>query len=376
MNLHVFNDAHGFNLNAVVDKFNERDTLSRNLFINLNSRTIYKNKFTSYLRGTLASYRKKIRKLPPVETVSFYPLDYHAAYFLKELKRLQPSVKVNWVFWSYEFYHQPELYPGHLDAFSSAYYRKKNSLATKFLRKLKAGIKKIAGIPVYNRRLLEESRAGLQGFYSFQPQDYKNIFMSGDKPGCRYYPISFLTIEEMTNNLKKGDGILSGEIMIGHAASPTANHKEIIDKLAEMKIPNNLFIPLEYGEDDYREAIKKVATTRFANKVQFLENRLDMEAYFQRLSRISFAIFNFKSQEALGNILFLVWNGAKVFLREESSVYKQFKDWGLQVYSVDHDLNPQNLDAALTLSAITNNKKKVENLLSATRVSGYWTSLM
>ena len=104
MNLHVFNDSHGFFLNLTVKRFLESDALQNNLFINLNNKTIYTSPEVKYLKRNLFSFKRVIKTLPAIKSVTFYPFDYTAAFFLKELKKIQPSIKVGWVFWGYEFY--------------------------------------------------------------------------------------------------------------------------------------------------------------------------------------------------------------------------------------------------------------------------------
>lgn len=372
MNLFVFNDPHGYNLNLVIEHCKKSGSLANNIFINLNKKTIYKNDRTEYLDHNLLSFKKKIKTLPEIRSAIFCPLDNSSAYFLKELKRYQPGIKVKWIFWSYEYYHQPGAYEKTLTGFSLYYYKKRNTLLKKIETSLKSVIKKLILIPVYNKKLLKECYSTVNEFYSFLPQDYKNIFDKIENHRCRYYPISFLSIEQITQNIKEDR--LANEIMIGHAGRLTANHVEVFEALSTIPL-KNMLIPLQYGDDDYKNDIKKIASGHFGNRVIFLEDRLDMQSYFKRLSKVSHAIFNFTMQEGLGNIVFLVWNGAKVFLREESSVYKQFTIWGLKVFSVEHDLTEKQLTEPLPRKDAEHNRLVLENMFSETQVNKYWEPL-
>ena len=374
MNLHVFNDSHGFFLNLTVKRFLESDALQNNLFINLNNKTIYTSPEVKYLKRNLFSFKRVIKTLPAIKSVTFYPFDYTAAFFLKELKKIQPSIKVGWVFWGYEFYQQPGSSKTNLDSFSLACYNREISFFNKLKTSVSNVIKKILLIPVFNRQSLINGYSNIDTFYSFLPQDFKNVFQNIKSSTCQYYPISFLSIEEINKNIEWGH--IGNEIMIGHAATPTLNHAEVLDMLYSIPFSGKLFLPLEYGDAQYRTEIINRANFLFKGRTAFLLHRLDMQAYYQRISSVGFAIFNFRWQESLGNILFLTWNGAKIFLKQESSVYLQFVDWGLHVFSIEHDLNKENIAEPLNVDQRQKNKAIIEELFSKQKVKKYWEPLL
>ena len=202
----------------------------------------------------------------------------------------------------------------------------------------------------------------------------KNVFQYAKTISCTYHPISFLSIEETNYGIVWGN--VTNEIMIGHAAAPTLNHAEILDILLHVPFSGKLFLPLEYGEEQYRNEIKNKANLLFNGRTEFLETRLEMQAYYQRLSSVGFAVFNFRWQESLGNIIFLIWNGTKIFLKKESSVYQQFTAWGLHVFTIEHDLNEENIVELLAMEKRLENRNIIENLFSREKVKKYWERLM
>ena len=373
MNLHVFNDSHGYNLKLVIDRCQSLGGFEKNIFINLNKKILHKNDNAEYLNNNILSFKKRIKSLPDIDTITLCPLDYVTAYFLLELKQIHPSAKVKWIFWSYEFYHQPEKYKNLLLSFSYQYYLKHNSLLNHLKQKLKFYIKNILSIPVYNVHILNQSRKKVNTLYAFLPQDSKNVFKEIDNTNCEYQQISLISIEQITKNVKAKE--LSNEIIIGHSARPTGNHAEVLEMLSEISFRNKLFIPLAHGDKIYKRLIKNKAINLFGNQVSFLEEEMEMQFYFKRLSTIGFAIFNFVMQEGLGNILFLLWNGAKIFLRKESNVYIQFKAWGLHVFSLEDDLNEINLNNLLEEQYVTQNKTILENRFNEEKINDYWKPL-
>ncbi len=372
MNLHILNDPHGYNLNLVIQHCNKSDSSAKNVFINLNLKPVNKNEQAEYLPQNIVSFKKNIKTLPKLSSVTFYPLDYVAAYFLKELKAKQPEVIVRWVFWSYEFYHLPGRYQKLLKPFSQKIFIEKKE--NKILSTIKTVVKKLLNKPVVNIPLLHETYKYVDAFYSFLQQDFINVKNKVPTLQATYHQTSFLSIEQIAGN-SDSQNSLSDEIIIGHSARLTGNHYEILTSISTIDINNRIFIPLAHGDADYKNQIKKNALQYFADRVSFLEEELNMQLYFKRISAAGFAVFNFSMQEGLGNILFLLWNGAKIFLQSESSAYIQFKAWGLDIFSSEKDLTVKNLTQLLDTNSAMNNKIILKNLFSENKVKEYWKPL-
>ena len=86
------------------------------------------------------------------------------------------------------------------------------------------------------------------------------------------------------------------------------------------------------------------------------------------MNSISIAIYNIERQSAIGNIKMNLWNGAKVFLPEKSMNLKYFKELGVHVFSIEKDLNQQNLDKVLTWEQIIENRRILLKVSSYERI--------
>lgn len=376
MHLYIFNDPHGFILNLTVSRLTEMDALGQYGFINLTSTTIYKNEKVQYVERSIPAFRRVAKRLPSIEKISLCPLDFTSVFFLKEVRLLFPDVAINWLFWSYEYYNRPDLYLDNLGPFSLEYFRRDGWHNSGIMASFKGIIKKALGKPVFDAALLDESYRQVSAFYSFLPSDYDNVFPAGTSCPPVYRPFSFISISEILAGIEEDLPARENEIMIGHSASLTGNHAEMIDRLASMNISNRFFIPLEYGEKRYSTKIKDMAIQKLGKgRVVFLEQRLDMQAYYRRIATCGYAVFNFRWQEALGNILFLLWNGAKVFLQRESSVYRQFRQWGVRVFAIETEIDENNLTNLLSQEETIENRRIIEDLFSEDRINGYWQSL-
>ena len=68
----------------------------------------------------------------------------------------------------------------------------------------------------------------------------------------------------------------------------------------------------------------------------------------------------------------MLWNGTKLFLREENPVYIDFIKMGFYIYSVQSDLSEASLNTPLTRNEILSNRKLLINSLSEISVNKYY----
>lgn len=173
-----------------------------------------------------------------------------------------------------------------------------------------------------------------------------------------YYSIDFMVnvLEKINEN--------KFLIQIGNSATPTNNHLDVFDKLQKIKFENStLFIPLSYGEKWYVECIKNESLKLTNHKIEFVEELIPLETYNKKLSQVKIAIFNTRRQQAVGNILALLFYGAKIFISEQSPVYDFLKREELIIYSYEKDLtSPEILQEGLSLSQINHNRDKLKQL--------------
>jgi hypothetical protein len=156
---------------------------------------------------------------------------------------------------------------------------------------------------------------------------------------------------------------------------PDGNHYEIIQKLSAIDKRFPIFLPLVYGNVLYSKKIKEIARAHF-DTVYVQEEKLDKEAYYQRLTKVGWVIINSKVQQGLGNILAIIWMGAKLFLDENSGTYIDFKKWNIIVFSVQHDLTKEQLSTRLTAEQIEHNRRILYEKVNEEKVSEYWEPLL
>ena len=94
----------------------------------------------------------------------------------------------------------------------------------------------------------------------------------------------------------------------------------------------------------------------------WLESFLSREEYFALFDKVTHAVFGVIRQQAMGNIFRCLSQGIKVFLYEDSIVYKQLKLDGYHVYTIDDDLKGDALQHPLSFEEATQNITLYNNL--------------
>jgi len=75
-----------------------------------------------------------------------------------------------------------------------------------------------------------------------------------------------------------------------------------------------------------------------------------LEQYIKKLQGCGIVIMNHYKQQAVGNILMMLWLGSKVYLNESNTIYHYLKRIGIKIFSIDNDLIRDNHLALMNLS--------------------------
>jgi len=130
--------------------------------------------------------------------------------------------------------------------------------------------------------------------------------------------------------------LCGNNILLGNSATETNNHLDIFDMLSSVDLANRkLLCPLSYGAADYRDAVVQEGIKQFGSTFVPLTDFIPMHEYTKLLCTCSIGIMGHLRQQALGNIIILMYLGAKVFLDKANPVYHFLKKEGAYVYSLE-----------------------------------------
>jgi len=308
--------------------------------------------------------------------IIFHSLPDH---ILRVLDKIDTSIPIVWLLFGYETYGDSSLY-SFKNQFDKLTYRLFNEKSLNFSIKehlkfylfpLIRNVKKDLYVSKieHQHNLLKEKIKRLKqvdyfGFAYKDEYEYQCKLLKFERPffNFLYYPLErIVNINQLINSNKN-------VIMIGHSGFPNGNHLDIINKIKEYKIGNSILkIPFSYGNANYINAVKPYLLQKRSD-LHFIEEFVPLEEYNIFLNDVKVAIFNNRRQQAVGNIIALLFMGAKIFLSERNTFLHFLKDNKIKIYSYENQLTEDAINKGLTLCEIENNRKILFSLFNAKKL--------
>ncbi|MCZ8298001.1 MAG: TDP-N-acetylfucosamine:lipid II N-acetylfucosaminyltransferase [Flavobacterium sp.] len=287
--------------------------------------------------------------------------------FYEIVNLLPRKVKIIWFCFGYELYNDSRLFDEKIlfDVITFNKLKKDIKYSNFFYRKLLRPFYNVLYFIRYRQKTDLQNKLITLSRIDFLACVFVEEYLSQQRilnQKKDFFKFCYYSIDFMVNVLEK---INENKflIQIGNSATPTNNHLDVFDKLQRIKFENStLFIPLSYGEKWYVECIKNESLKLTNHKIEFVEELIPLEAYNKKLNQVKIAIFNTRRQQAVGNILALLFYGAKIFISEQSPVYDFLKREGLIIYSYERDLTTSEILEGLSLFQINHNREKLKQL--------------
>lgn len=319
-----------------------------------------------------------INQLKGETIVIFHSMFYVNSYVTN---RLDKDVKIFWFLFGAEFYGNQKLFKS--SEFLGALTRKIFEKDTNYSW-IKEVIKKnfrnfyyktFKGIySPYAEMLNAMNRSNVLGI--LYKEEYNNIINKLGVNKKLHLDFTYYPIERMISNME--DRVVGCNILIGNSASYTNNHLEVFEKLTTLNLKDSKIIcPLSYGNNNYRNQIKKIGEEKFGENFQALIDFMPLKSYNEYIKSCNIVLMNHYRQQAVGNVMTMLWMGAKVFLDERNTLFHYLKRLGVTVFSINRDLNEskdlkplsineQNINRKLLLSELGTKSivYKIENFLN------------
>ncbi|SDU08267.1 TDP-N-acetylfucosamine:lipid II N-acetylfucosaminyltransferase [Halopseudomonas salegens] len=174
------------------------------------------------------------------------------------------------------------------------------------------------------------------------------------------------TIED---NLIKGfetESVSGNSILVGNSASLECNHAEAFDILKSIGISDRkVVVPLSYGQLEYSKLISTLGKDYFGENCESLNTFMPIEDYVKTIRKCGYVIMNHKRQQAVGNIVIMLYLGARVFVRTENPVFRFFNSLGIQLSTMEELENNHDL--------INTPLSRAERAWNRKTVSNYWS---
>ena len=313
--LHIWNGSNYATINAFTRLINENFEPTEHFFIVRDSRDNPQQTISHYdnviwLAGAESEKtqrREFFRRLERAETIYWHAMGWYWTTQLRLILKPRFMKKSVWVEWGRDLYNW----------------------------------KRTDGLPL--RRLIINNiykrwHRGVKAQVAIFPADEEVLKKEFPIKGTVYYAEYCAATADFTDSLKPellDDG--KTHILLGHSATEACHHIRVLEALEKWKEkPIIIHIPLNYGDLDYGRQVKKRAAELFPeDKLDIIEEKMPLEDYIRFLWHIDIGIFDVDRQIALGNICRLLYMCKKIYLPEESLLYKFFTDNNTEVFPLE-----------------------------------------
>jgi dTDP-N-acetylfucosamine:lipid II N-acetylfucosaminyltransferase len=202
-----------------------------------------------------------------------------------------------------------------------------------------------------------EKKAIIKKINFFSPvleNEYKMVSSKFSFNFPDYIDWNYGNTERMIESNLNGNNIL-----LGNSATPTNNHLEVLDFLRTQNLSEKKIIcPLSYGDSEYANILRNKGKAYFGDAFSSLDEFMPYKNYINLISSCSNVIMNHHRQQGLGNVLPMLYLGAKVFLNEKNPLYDYYKERGVVIFAMDELYNnPSLLDFHLSEEDIEKNRQ-------------------
>lgn len=288
--------------------------------------------------------KKLPEKFGNASLIFFHGLDYSSSIILN---RTPEKYKKIWILWGMEIYSNPYL------------FKSKNILGSKTLqifnkdkgkKRLDTILKNILRnvffkLKYQTQKPHQEILSAMKNaeFWAISYEEEYNLIKKKLGVNKNYIQYFYYPIEKMLSNPE--NRVSGNNILLGNSASYSNNHLESFLILKKLDLDDRkLITPLSYGDRIYKDQILEIGLREFGNNFEPLIDFMPLHEYNAYIQKCGIVIMNHHRQQAVGNILTMLWMGAKVYLNQQNTLYHYLKRIGVYVYTVSEDLLSGNPD--------------------------------
>lgn len=294
--------------------------------------------------------------------------------FAKTINSIIISIKIAWIAWGADIYGLPKIKPS-LFASKTKQYLFKIKPATplvwsvnnnNFTRNIFFRLK--GKCDPY--REIFKAIIRIDIFSTYIREDFDFFFKYYNATHLRFIETAFTTIDQYLGGNKQirlNDE--AANLIIGNSNTLESNYLDVIEKIEDKSDNiNKIICVLSYGKNnDHKNKIIKEGRKKLGAKFQPLTDFMSREQYVEMLQSCSAGIFFHYRQQAMGNIIALLYLGSRVYLSERNPAYNFFLRNGIVVNSFENDFD-RYLNKKLSYEDAENNRKKLDLFFSKEKV--------
>lgn len=360
MILHIVNDEKF--IDRAYKRFEEASP-NNNEFMLISNNKQEQFKYIKNTPITIISIYKFLSKKFAKSLINYDFIIIHSLfsdYYLQLIMNADKNIKFVWIGWGADYYK----------FINSNLYLKKTfelyqSLSQKHKISIKQKIKQFIMKKIFFRDINDKKKVinRINYFVPVLNEEYLLVKNSFKDFRPKFIDWNYgLTYESLSADLDKR--INGSNILIGNSASFTNNHLEAFDRIKKLNIEKRkIIVPLSYGDEIYKNEIIRYGKNIFEDNFYPLVDFIPLNEYYKIISSCSIVVMNHLRQQGMGNIIIMMFLGAKIFLNKENPAYQSLKNMGTIIFSMD-ELNNENICYNLTQEEIEINKNVLKNIYS------------
>lgn len=294
--------------------------------------------------------------------------------FAKTINQIKHSVKVAWIVWGFDVYSLPKIIPN-LYAPITKQFLLKNKPATQinwFIKKNKVARELFYKLKGQRDPYSEVFKAikRVDFFSTYIREDFDFFSKFYDSKTIRFVEASFSNIDQyLAGNKKNRISEDATNIIIGNSNTLESNYLDVISKISETgKEFKEIYCVLSYGNNkDFKSKVISEGQKQLKDIFHPLTDFMSREQYIELLRSCSVGIFFHYRQQAMGNIIALLYMGARVYLSEKNPAYHFFKRKGVLVNSFEKDFDIFH-NKRLLIEDAENNRNKLDLIFNKEKV--------
>lgn len=255
----------------------------------------------------------------------------HAMYIisLKLIWKLKAkNIKIAWLPWGFDLYLVPdnkhELYDAETKKIKKRCYKLsiKDAIAEQYFNVIrKKTLKKINYFASY---ILED--------YHFFKKYYPNNML--------FTPVNLCNVDQyiVDKNLRVSEN--AKNILVGNSISFESNHIDAFKIINNVGLDDDsqIVVPLNYGDKtEYKYEVIKAGENYFREQFFPITDFIERGNYIEMLTSCSTGIFYHRRQQAMGNILAMLYLGCRIYLSKYNPVTEYFKRLGFIIFILEDE---------------------------------------
>ena len=312
----------------------------------------------SKISPTEVTSQQFLNTLKDYEFVALHMFSMHDRIKIRLVLNAPSKTKFLWLGWGGDFYHYIAGSQESLFLEKTRKLWKQNN--TKI--RLKNFIKILLGHKKNHLRAINK----VHYFAPVIPTEYDLLKGVFPKIKAEFVSFSYANLEDMLRGLEQHQ-IKGQNILIGNSASYENNHLEVFDLLEKLELgQRSVIAPLSYGIQEYRDVIISRGKEKLRESFLPLVDFMPKDEYHQMIASCSIVIMNHLRQQAMGNIITMMYLGAKIFLNPKNPALDFFLNEGAYVFSIDIlSVDSDKAFEPLSTEQIVQNRKILEKHWSA-----------